>query len=91
MGVTLRDLEYLVDEINRVTGSPMTAYTRSAIDGRLRSNIGNYYLDAAYGGYTLYRVDNAAGSVTTPLGIGHLPKREIYNLLVAFLAGIKTE
>ncbi len=31
------------------------------------------------------------GGVITPLGTRHFPKREIYNMLVAYLAGIKTK
>ena len=57
--VAEKDLENIVARINRMTGSPLTAYTKSA-DKPVESNIGHYHLDYAYGGVTLYRMANTA-------------------------------
>ena len=85
--VTTKQLEYLVSEINRVRGMPAAPWTRDAT-GRLRANIGNYHLSGAYGGVCLHRMATDGGGVTTPLGLGHIPKRELAAQLRAFLLGL---
>lgn len=84
--ITTKDLQAVVDRINRVTNSPMESWTRGA-DGKLRANIGNYHLDSAYSGYGLCRMMNEGGGVTSVLP-GFVPKREIYEKMHAFLRGI---
>ena len=37
----------------------------------------------------LYRMANESGGVTTPLGLGHVPKRELYYQLHAFVRGLE--
>lgn len=85
--ITIANLEAVVARINRVTGSPSTPWRREG--GRNRANIGNYHLSHAYGGVCLHRMCNESGGVTTPLGLGHVPKRELYELLHAFLRGLE--
>jgi hypothetical protein len=96
--ITDKDLQAVVDRINRVTGSPMESYTKTYVRVRTKegfeqkiklvANIGNYHLDHAYSGVCLHRMDNASGGVTTPLGGGYDTKRELYGKLQSFLAGI---
>ena len=85
--ITMKQLEYLVDQINKATNSPLEPWTRQP-DGTIKANIGNYHLSGAYGGYCLHRMHNDAGGVTTPLVYGHVPKRELYGKMRAFLDGI---
>ena len=85
--ITIANLEAVVDRINRVTGSPSTPWRREG--DRSRANIGNYHLSHAYGGVCLHRMCNESGGVTTPLGSGHVPKRELYEQLHAFARGIE--
>lgn len=85
--ITIANLEAVVARINRVTGSPSTPWRREG--DRNRANIGNYHLSHAYGGVCLHRMANESGGVTTPLGSGHVPKRELYEQLHAFLRGIE--
>lgn len=84
--ITVANLEAVVDRINRLTGSPATPWRREG--DRNRANIGNYHLSQAYGGVCLNRMANESGGVTTPLGMGHVPKRELYEQLHAFLRGL---
>jgi hypothetical protein len=86
--ITDKHLEHLVDRINEVTGSPRAAYTKDA-NGNYKANIGNYHLSHAYGGVCLHRMHNEGGGVTTPLVYGHVPKRELYNALRAYLTGLE--
>jgi hypothetical protein len=84
MKITKRDIEAVVERINRVTNSPLTPYTRR--EGRLIANIGNYHLDSAYGGYSLHRMNNEAGGIESIIP-GYHSKRDIYNRMQAFVAG----
>ena len=84
--ITIANLEAVVARINRLTGSPATPWRREG--DRNRANIGNYHPSHAYGGVSLHRMANEGGGVTTPIGSGHVPKRELYEQLHAFLRGI---
>jgi hypothetical protein len=86
--ITDKDLKYLVDRINEVTGSPMQAWTKQP-DGSFKAQIGNYHLSHAYGGVCLHRMSNEGGGVHTPLFCGHRPKRELYEAMQAYLAGLE--
>jgi hypothetical protein len=83
-----RDLEPAVARLNRLTSSPLTPYTRAA-NGEFRANIGNYYLDQAYGGVCLQRMVNGGGGCSDVLMSGHIPKRELYQRLHAYIRGIE--
>lgn len=90
--ITNRDLEDLVAIINRITNSPEVSWERHKLtDGRLisKSNIGNYHLSYAYGGVSLHRMSNESGGVSTPINSGHVSKRELYNLMQAYISGLR--
>lgn len=97
--ITQKDLEYLVKRINEVTGSPKTPYTQTkkAVLGRnyqravIKGNVGNYHLSYAYGGVQLVRMVNQSGGIETISRPCHVPKRELYNWMQAFLAGHSAE
>lgn len=90
MRTTIKTLQYLVDRINQLTGSPTKPYLR--VDGdKLVAQIGNYHLSQAYGGVCLHRMHNDGGGVTTPLIWGHVPKRELEIALRAFISGLEIE
>ena len=80
--ITDKNLQAVCDRINRLMGTPMDPY----IDGK--AQIGNYHLSHAYGGVTLHCMHNESGGVLEPLMTGHVPKRELYNQMFAFIAGI---
>ena len=84
MKITKRDIEAVVERINRATNSPLTPYTRH--EGKLIANIGNYHLDSAYGGYSLHRMNNEAGGIDAIIS-GYHSKRDIYNRMQAFISG----
>ena len=86
--ITQKDLEYLVKEINEVTNSPIRPWGTLAKPYPANGvNIGNYHLDYAYGGVQLIRMVNKAGGVTIISRRCHVPKRELYYWMQAFLAG----
>lgn len=86
--ITEKMLENLVSEINHLTGSPATPYTRDS-NGNLRGNIGNYHLSHAYGGVNLHRMSNESGGINCPISHGYKTKRELFDLLHSFIRGIE--
>ena len=88
--ITEKQLQAVVDRINRETNSPMATYTNTVIDGKSSydANLGNYHLSFAYGGVSLHRMCNKGGGVQDVLRIGHVSKRELYNHCHAFLRGL---
>ena len=81
-------LDGLIRAINRKTNSPESSYTRTK-DGKFTANIGNYHLSGAYGGVSLHRISNPGGGVEDVFSCGHVPKRDLYNRLRAFLEGLE--
>ncbi len=79
--VTLTQLEAICTRINRLTDSPLSPYSEG------KSNIGNYHLDGAYGGYALHRMDNESGGVTDVLQCGHTTKRDLAERMWAWIRG----
>jgi hypothetical protein len=88
--ITKANLQAVVDRINRTKGSPMEPYTKTGEvpNQKYTANIGNYHLSGAYGGHALHRMDTDGGGVRDIFGKGHVSKRELYNLMHAFLRGI---
>jgi hypothetical protein len=80
--ITDKDLAAVCARINAATGSPATPYA----DGK--AQIGNFHISFAYGGVCLHRMCNVSGGVSTPLMGGHVPKRELFNAMHAYLAGL---
>jgi hypothetical protein len=85
--ITMQNLESVVARINRMTNSPAESWS-TLPDGKHVSNVGNFHLDGAYGGYALHRMANTAGGVNDVLRIGHVSKRELYSAMFAYIEGI---
>jgi len=86
--ITNKQLEILADRMNEVTGSPKEAWTR-AKDGTLKANIGNFHISRAYGGACVHRMMSEGGGVTTPISYGHIPRRDLFELMHAWLRGFE--
>ena len=84
--ITIKNLRRLCETLNKITGSPTTPYTRLE-DGTLRGNIGHFYIDCAYGGYSLERMLETGGC-TVIFNCGHVPARDLYNRIHAFIAAL---
>ena len=83
---TQKQLELLCARINAAQQSPAQPYER--IDGSLVGQIGNYHLSGAYGGVSLHKTMTTGGGVRDVFGCGHVTKRELYNRMSAYLAGV---
>jgi hypothetical protein len=88
--ITDKMIQEKIDYLNKITGNPSEPYTKNA-EGRFVANIGNYHRSGAYGGVTVYQMSNDSGGVTNVRGLsyGHVPKRELYEKLCSFIAGIE--
>jgi hypothetical protein len=86
--ITDKDLQAVVDRINRIMKTPMQPYAKDA-SGKMRAQIGNYHLSHAYGGVCLHQMSNASGGVRSILHSGYVPKRELYNAMHAYIAGLE--
>jgi hypothetical protein len=81
--VTEAQLQAIVDRLNRITGMPAAPYVNG------KAQVGNYHLSHAYGGVCLHRMHNEGGGVSCPIIHGHVPKRELANLMHAYIAGLQ--
>jgi len=90
---TMRDLEGLVDRLNREVGAEPKPY-RDATEAEKAAgfhgvgNVGTYHLMGAYGGQKLVQITNYGGGVRDVLGTGYVSKRELYRAISAYLDGI---
>jgi hypothetical protein len=88
--VTEKDLQAIVDRLNRMTNSPMAPYEKDA-NGHFKAQIGNYHLSHAYGGVCLHRMVNGSGGVTAPVLQGHVPKRVLQDAMFAYIQGLQQD
>lgn len=86
--ITMKHLNGVVARLNFITSSPEAPYTKNT-DGRFVANVGNYHIDSAYGGNKLVRMVNEGGGISDVLHSGYVSKRELYNLIRAFLTGLE--
>jgi hypothetical protein len=81
--ITEKDLESLATVINQLTNSPTMPYMNG------KAAVGNFHISHAYGGVSLHRMTNLGGGVSEPLSTGHLPKRELFYRMSAFIDGLR--
>jgi hypothetical protein len=86
--ITDKTLKSLCESLNSIKGTPQEAYSLQA-DGSYRANVGNYHLDFAYGGVMLVKMSNESGGVSNVLHTGHVTRRELYNLMHAYIKGLE--
>ncbi len=85
--ITQKDLNILVDQINALTDSPMTPFTKT--DNKLTGNVGNYHLDYGFKCVQLIRTSNDRGGVSIVSTGGNVTKQQLFRWMEAYIAGIK--
>ena len=83
--INTAQLEATIKRINTIQHSPLQPYIGNV------GQVGCYYLSAQYGGYSLCRITNESGCDMDVLGCGHVTKRELFNLMQAFMSGLTEE
>ena len=86
--ITLAFIETQIDLLNIKTNNKSEPWTRS--DNRSVANVGNYHLSEAYGGCSLVQVTNTGGACSDVFNSGHVSKREISDLISAYVKGIES-
>jgi hypothetical protein len=84
--ITDKNLQAVIDNLNRMTGNPAAPYL-PPVDGKAQPQGGCYHLSHAYGGVSLHQMCATGTGIHDTFSRGHMPKRELYELLHAFLAG----
>ena len=80
--VTKAQLESVIARINTITDSPQQSYVGNA------PQAGNYHLAGAYGGYALHRMSCTPGCSGIESIFSYHSKRELINLMFAYIEGI---
>lgn len=86
--ITNENLERLCAIINKETGSPLEMFNRGG-KNRSAMNVNHFHVDHAYGGVKLCRITSAEGGEINVLQTGYLAKRDLYELMHAFLRGYR--
>tara|TARA_R100000808_G_scaffold5508_2_gene16721 strand:+ start:1525 stop:1824 length:300 start_codon:yes stop_codon:yes gene_type:complete len=86
--ITRKNLDNLCDHLNKLTGNNIEPWTQDE-NGRNKANIGTYYISGAYGGWELCQLVNESGGASDVLSSGHVPARELFNLIHAYLKGME--
>lgn len=85
--ITQADLERVCQKINTKAGMPSQPYSPAP---EFRPQAGCYHVTGAFGGVALEQMSIEPGctGTTAMFGGGYRPKRELYERMTAFLAGI---
>ncbi len=86
--ITKDNLQNLCTTINRAAGTPLAPYTKHG--DTFTPNANCYHLDGAYGGWGLVQMCEKGTGVRDVIG-GHMPKRELYDKMQVFLAGMRAK
>ena len=89
--ITHKHLDEMIRIINRRTKNAEKPYTNDE-NGIAQPNPGCFYLDEAYGGCKLVQMNpNGGTGEIDVLESGYVSKRELFNLMRAFDAGLQYE
>jgi len=89
--ISREKLEGLCDHLNKLAGHEGKELWTKDEQGNNRATVGMYYISGAYGGVELDRIIRPGGATQCPLGLGHRPKRELWEQMRAYIAGIEEE
>lgn len=84
--ISEKDLKRVIDDLNTITGNPLTYGTRTSDE--FKANIGNYHLYCAYGGYELVQTMNEGGGVHVISRNGCTTKRDLYTQIKSLIDGV---
>ena len=85
--ISIKQLENVVNHLNRITGHNEKPYTR--VNDRLVASVGTYILDGAYGGWKLCQMANESGGQRDVLSTGYCSKPELYTAIHCYISGLE--
>ena len=86
--ITTKDLQALCDRINTICGTPLKPYAK--VGEKYEPQARCYHLSGAYGGYSLEQMCDTGSGVRSIIA-GYRPKRELYELMHAYIRGLETK
>jgi hypothetical protein len=95
MRITDKDLQNLCDRLNIVTRSPMAPYSEVESVGYHKIRDGmcvgalNFHIDSGYSQVSLVRMSGTPGCTGITRISGYMTKKELYNWIQAYCAGIE--
>jgi hypothetical protein len=87
--ITDKMLNAKINYLNQLMDTPETSWERT--NGKNKSHVGNYHISGAYGGVNLCQMTNESGGVRNVFSCGHVPKRDLFNRIDAYIAGIREQ
>jgi len=84
--ITRKELDGSINYLNRITSNAAEPYRKEG--DKWIANIGNFHISGAYGGFALHQMGNEDGGIRDIFQQGHMPMRELYNLVYAYAKGI---
>jgi hypothetical protein len=84
---TKKDIVGAIEALNRRAGFPPGVKLWETVDGKQVSKVG-FYHDWYDGGYKLVQTVNSSGGHRSVLKLQAKSKREFYNLIWAYIAGL---
>ena len=84
--ITRKELDGAIAYLNRITGNDLEPSRKEG--DKWVNNVGNFHLSGAYGGFALHQMGNESGGTRDVFSQGHMPMRELYNLIHAYAKGI---
>lgn len=85
--ITRKDVDGAINYLNRITGNDAEPYRKEG--DKWLANKGNFHLSGAYGGHSLHQMSNDDGGIRDIFNCGHVPMRELYDLIHAYIKGIE--
>jgi hypothetical protein len=85
--ITRKDVDGAVNLLNRITGNEPEPYRKEG--EKWVTNLGNFHISGAYGGFALHRMATDEGGIRDIFNRGHMPLRELYDLIHAYIKGIQ--
>ena len=85
MRISEEDLKIMIKRLNHTAGTPEDPYAYDA-KGAFKPQAKCFHLSMAYGGYALHQMCDTGSGVHDVFG-GHVPKRELYDQIYAYIKG----
>ena len=95
--ITIEDLKRQCEILNRHFGYALEPYSTQIIETTggehqmSRPNPDVFHISQAYGGVSIHQMAKHGTGVRDVLSIGHLPKREVWNRMNAYIVAVKTD
>lgn len=87
--ITVTQLEAAAALLNQITGNPATPYGKNDA-GVWSSNLGNFHISSAYGGFALHQMATDLGGIRDVLYTGYIPARQLFDRMSAYRYGIES-